>query len=422
MMLRSAYSVLSSLAGPFLKVWLKIRAQRGKEIANRIPERFGIAREVRPSGRLAWVHAASVGESLSVLPLIKALNAHGWRCVITTGTVTSAELLKDRLPSNAIHQFAPLDRRVWVERFYDHWHPDLILWTESELWPNTLTTITTRGTPAILVNGRLSDRAYNGWHRRKAWAGHLLASFSTILTQSDEDARRFETLGGRNVHTVGNLKYSGDVLPADTEKLNALRSEIISRPVWLAASIHPGEETAIALAHKITQRSHPDILTIVVPRHPDRAAAMVSLFSEAGLKVAQRSKGDPIAASTDIYLADTMGEMGVFYTACDIVFIGKSLAVGGGQNPVEPVQLGGAVLFGPSMANFRDISTELLECGAAGEVKDGQELGAAIIRLLDDEGAREAMIEAGRQTLTRNREAVSETLKHLEPYLGHSLS
>ena len=421
-MVRGAYRFLSGLAGPFLKVWLKVRARRGKEDASRLSERFGIASLARPEGLLAWVHAASVGESLSVLPLIEALKARGWQTVITTGTVTSAQLLKDRLPANAVHQFAPLDRRTWVERFFDHWRPDIVLWTESELWPNALAAIAARNVPLALVNGRMSDRAFRGWQRRRAWAGDLLGSFSTILAQSEEDARRFTALGGGNVHAVGNLKYAAEALPVDPEKLDTLRAAIGSRPVWLAASTHPGEESAVTSAHQIIAHRFPELLTIVVPRHPNRGLEIAESMSKAGLKVARRSTNDSIVSGTDVYVADTMGELGLFYTLCKIVFVGKSLATGGGQNPVEPAQSGCALLFGPDMSNFRDAASDFLKCGAATEIANGPALGAAVSRLLEDGTARAAMMEASRQSVVQRAGSAAETIAHLEPLLAQSPS
>jgi 3-deoxy-D-manno-octulosonic-acid transferase len=419
-MLRSAYRFLSDLAGPFLTLWLKVRARRGKEDPSRLSERLGIASMPRPNGPLAWLHAASVGEALSVLPVIAALRDQGWHTVITTGTITSARVLKDRLPAGAIHQFAPLDRRAWVRRFVEYWSPDLVLWTESELWPNTLAAIAAQNIPSVLVNGRLSDRAFRGWKRRQALAAHLVGGFSLILAQSAEDARRFTALGGGTVHAVGNLKFAAGILPVDHAQLDVLREQINNRPVWLAASIHPGEDTAIIDVHRQIALHHPKLLTIAVPRHPDRGRAMASSMANAGLIVARRGAVESISADTAVYVADTMGELGVFYALCDIVFVGKSLAIGGGQNPVEPAQSGCALIFGPDMSNFRDLASELLDCGAALQVTDASTLGVAVSRLLDDTAARTAMIDASRKLMARHRECAAETLTHLKPYLAQS--
>ena len=422
MMLRGAYRILSELAGPFLTLWLKARARRGKEDPTRLSERFGIASISRPEGPVAWLHAASVGESLSILPLAAALEERGWRAVITTGTVTSARLLKDRLPDGAVHQFVPLDRRAWVQHFIDHWRPNLVLWTESELWPNTLSVIAAQNIPSVLINGRLSERALRGWRRWRNFAAHTVGNFSMILAQSVEDARRFTVLGGHNVHAVGNLKFAAGPLPVDPTKLSGLHEQIGQRPVWLAASIHPGEDVAAIYAHQRIARHYPGLLTIVVPRHPDRGAEMVSSMSKAGLNVARRGAGDLLAASIDIYMADTMGELGLFYALCDIVFIGKSLAVGGGQNPMEPAHSGCAVLFGPDMSNFREAASELLDCGAALQIADASTLSAAISRLLGDATTRTAMIDASRKMVARHSESVAETLGHLKPFLAQSSS
>lgn len=419
-MLRGAYRILSDLAGPVLTLWLIARARRGKEDACRLPERFGIASVPRPEGRLVWLHAASVGESLSILPLITALKERGWQIVVTTGTVTSARVMLDRLPSGAIHQFVPLDRRAWVQRFTDHWRPNLVLWTESELWPNMLALISDRGIPSALINARMSDRTLHGWQRWPTFAAQIVGSFTTILAQSSEDARRFSVLGGKNVHIVGNLKYAASALPIDEIKLSALRAQIGPHPVWLAASIHPGEDLAALTAHRHIAEHHPDLLTIIVPRHPERAEDMAATIQKAGLTVARRSAGESIQARTSFYIADTMGELGLFYALCDIVFIGKTLAVGGGQNPMEPAQSGCALLFGPDMSNFREVASELLASGGAIEVTDASALGAVVNRLLGNASERNAMIKTSGHVVTRHNGALAETLTHLNPFLDQS--
>ena len=419
-MLRKAYGALSFCAGPFLKAWLHLRVLRGKEIGARIPERYGVADTVRPQGSLVWIHAASVGESLSALPLISALEAQAWQVLITTGTVSSAEVLKDRLPQNTIHQFAPLDRRSWVDRFCTHWRPNLVLWMESELWPNTLSVITKRSIPAALVNGRLSDRAYSGWQRQKKWAHRVLSCFSLVLAQSDEDARRFSDLGSVAVHAVGNLKYASDALPVDIEKLDSLRSEVQGRSVWLAASIHPGEDALVARAHNSIKRHHPSLLTILIPRHAHRGSSMSGILSAAGLTTKRQSETHKITSDTDAFVADTMGELGLYYSLCDIVFLGKSLAVGGGQNPMEPAHFNCAILFGPDMSNFKDIAADLLNVGGAREVADAEGLATEVSHLIADEPARTKMADAAKRAIAQRKNVLAETLDHLKPYLAQS--
>ncbi len=421
-MLRGAYRLFSDLAGPVLPLWLKARARRGKEDARRLPERYGIASAPRPEGRLVWLHAASVGESLSILPLVAALKERSWQIVVTTGTVTSARVMQDRLPPGAAHQFVPLDRRAWVERFLTHWRPDLVLWTESELWPNMLALISAAGIPSVLINGRMSDRTFRGWQRWRSLGTQLVGSFTAILAQSSEDARRFSDLGGKTVHTVGNLKFAANVLPVDGEKLSALRAQIGPRPLWLAASIHPGEDRATLTAHRRSAEQHPNLLTVIVPRHPERANEMAASILKAGFTAARRSAGEPVRTETSFYIADTIGELGLFYTLSDIVFVGKTLAVGGGQNPVEPAQSGCALLFGPDMSNFREVASELLADGAAIEVADADDLGAAVARLLGNSYERTAMIEASGQAIARHSGALAETLARLNPFLEQTSS
>jgi 3-deoxy-D-manno-octulosonic-acid transferase len=417
-MLYGAYRIATTIAGLALPRWLDYRAGRGKEDPVRLRERRGISPLSRPAGHLAWFHAASMGESLSILPLINALTAQGWQVLITTGTLTSARLMAERMPTGAIHQFAPLDHLPWVRCFLDHWRPDLVLWTESELWPNTLCEIAARGIPAVLLNGRLSDRALRGWRRWPGFARGVLAVFSLIIAQSDEDKARFAALGAPQVVSAGNLKLAAAPLPFDESALAALRERLGKRPAWLASSIHPGEDTIAGQVHHAVKSQRPGLLTIIVPRHPQKAGDMAAGLAAMGLKVARRSEGQAIAAQTDIYIADTMSELGLFYRLCDLVFMGKSLAVGGGQSPAEPALLGCALMLGPDMSNFREISADFIARRAAVEVRSADALAAAVAWLLQDSRTRAQMSENARAAMARHANAYSETLAHLAPYLA----
>lgn len=416
-MLYGAYRLLTDAAEPLLPAWLDYRARRGKEDPARLGERRGIASHVRPAGRLVWFHAASIGEALSILPLAEAC-AKDWHVLVTTGTVTSARLMAARLPANAIHQYVPLDRLAWIRRFLDHWSPDLVLWTESELWPNTLTEIARRKIPAVLVNARLSDKSFRNWRRWPGLARRVLGAFALVIAQSEEDKLRFTMLGAPHVAGAGNLKHAAPPLPFDEDALTHLRTAIGKRPRWLAASIHPGEDLLAAEAHHAAKAHFPNLLTVIVPRHPQRAPAMAAAVAALGLKVARRSLGEPLAADTDIYIADTLGELGLFYRLCDLVFMGKSLAVGGGQNPAEAAQLGCALLLGADMSNFRDAAADLIARRAAVEVKNGAALSAAVTWLLQDDRTRMRMGENARAEMARHADAVKETLGHLAPYLA----
>jgi 3-deoxy-D-manno-octulosonic-acid transferase len=416
-MLYGAYRFVTDVAAPLLPRWLDARARRGKEDPTRLGERSGVTARTRPEGRLVWFHAASVGEALSILPLVEGVLAKDWRVLMTTGTVTSARLMAERLPAGAIHQYVPLDHGPWVRRFLDHWRPDLVLWTESELWPSTLAEIAVRKIPAVLLNARLSDKSFKTWRYVAPFARRILSAFSLIIAQSDEDKLRFAALGGRNVACAGNLKLAADPLPADDAALADLRALVGKRPHWLASSIHPGEDVLVGETHHAVKKRLPALLSVIVPRHPPKAPEMARQLSAMGLKVARRAAKEPLTAQTDIYIADTMGELGLFYRLCDLVFIGKSLAVGGGQNPAEAAQLGCALLLGPDMSNFRETAADFLARRAAVEVRSGAALIAAVDWLLQDTPARNRMSVNARAAMARHANAVTETFTHLDPYL-----
>jgi len=414
-MIASFYRALPTLAGPPLRGWLTYRAARGKEIAARLPERRGIAARERPAGKLAWFHGASVGEALSLLPTIAGVRAQGWEVLVTTGTVTSAALMAERLPAGCIHQFAPLDRIAWVRAFLAHWEPDLVLWSESELWPNMLIEIGAREIPAVLLNARLSDKASRGWRRWPGFARDVLAAFDLVLAQSAADAERFRALGAYDVRALGNIKLAAAPLPADVTGLAALKADIADRPVWLAASIHPGEDAIVGRVHQALKARIPGLLTLVVPRHADKGRMMTQALP--GLRTALRSEAKAMSPDVEVYIADTMGELGLFFRATDLVFMGKSLAVGGGQNPAEAALLGCALILGADMSNFREMTAELTGAGAAVQVNGEAALVSAVGRLLGDKTEREKMGAASRAVMALHANAVKETLNALTPYL-----
>ncbi|MEJ2121580.1 MAG: 3-deoxy-D-manno-octulosonic acid transferase, partial [Alphaproteobacteria bacterium] len=389
-MIATLYAAAAWVLGPSVRVVLMLRRARGKEDAARLPERLGTAGLPRPEGPLIWLHGASVGEALSALPLIDRLLAgDATRSVlVTTGTVTSARLMAERLPDRAFHQFAPVDLPAAVERFLDHWRPDLALWLESELWPNAVRAAAKRKVPMVLVNARLSARSYRRWRAVPGFARSLLGAFELCLAQSPADADRFAALGATRAESVGNLKYASPPLPADAAALTALNTMIGARPVWLAASTHPGEETIVAEAHRKLRARHPTLLTIIAPRHPGRGAAIATELASADLKVARRSTNEPITAETEIYLADTLGELGLFYRLAPIAFVGGSLVSHGGQNLLEPAQLGCAILHGPAVFNFEAIAGAMKDAGASERVFDAGSLAAAVDTLLTDTDLR----------------------------------
>ncbi|MFQ5763549.1 MAG: 3-deoxy-D-manno-octulosonic acid transferase [Rhodospirillales bacterium] len=413
------YRFLSGAAAPFIGLYLSIRRARGKEDTARFGERLGRAGRERPSGPLVWAHAASIGESLSLLPLIEHLISArpGLGVLVTTGTVTSAHLMAERLPSGGFHQYVPADRVVYVRRFLDHWRPDLALWAESEFWPNLITETQARGTPMVLVNGRVSPRSFSGWQRFGGLIERLLGGFKLCLGQTEEDAERLRRLGAAGAKYVGNLKFSGPPLPVDEEKLARLEKALENRPRWLVASTHPGEEEVAARVHRRLAADHPGLLTIIVPRHPDRGAAIAAALTAGGLTVARRSAGDSVEPGTAIYLADTLGELGLFYRLVGIAFMGKSLVPLGGQNPLEAARLDCAIVHGPHMMNFEDITERLKEQNASLEVADERALEAALKRLLADPGERDRMAAAAGALAAAEAGVLDAVLAALEPHL-----
>jgi 3-deoxy-D-manno-octulosonic-acid transferase len=386
-----AYRLATDAAGPLLLLWLRRRVRQGKEDAARLAERSGRAGLPRPAGRLAWLHVASLGEAASILALIERLGAAApdLQFLVTSGTLSSARLLGERLPRRARHQFVPLDRRAWVAAFLDHWRPDLAVWVESELWPNLIAETARRGVPMALLNARLSPRSQRRWRRAPAALRRLLAPFALILAGNPESAAALSALAGRRVGCAGDLKQAAAPLPADSIALEALRQAIGGRPAWLAASTHEGEELLAAAADARLRPRRPDLLTIIVPRHAERGDAIAAALAARGLAVARRSRGEPIGPATALYLADSMGELGLFYRLVPVAFVGKSLAASGGHNPLEPARLGCAVISGRRVENFAAVYRALESAGGVTFVADEAGLAAEVGALLDDARRRE---------------------------------
>ena len=416
-----SYRYASLLATPVIDAWLAHRRRRGKEDRARFGERLGRPSLPRPEGRLVWMHGASVGESVSLLPLVARLREAlpDVHVLITSGTVTSARLLRERLPDGVQHQFVPADRPGAVRRFARQWRPELAVWVESELWPNLVLETAARGTPMLLLNGRMSDRSKARWRRAPQLSRALLAAFDGVLAQTEADAERFRALGARNVAVRGNLKNDAQPLPADEDRVAALRRAIGARPCWAAASTHEGEEAAVAEAISALRRTFPDLLTILAPRHPERGDSTAELLERSGLATARRSAGGAITPGTAVYLVDTLGELGLVYRLADIAFVGGSLAPHGGHNPLEPARLDCALVTGPHTENFAEAYAALEDAGAVSRVADAGALAAAVRTLLDDEAARATRSAAAREAAGALGGGVEAALglirEHLEP-------
>lgn len=412
-----AWRAMTGLARPVATPFLMWRAGKGKEERGRLGERRGESMVPRPDGRLIWMHGASVGETVSLLPLIERLVQRGFSILVTSGTVTSARVLEKRLPAGSMHQFVPLDFPGFAARFLDHWQPDLILIAESELWPNMIAAASERGTPMVMVNGRMSQRSFARWSRFKPMAAALLSRFDLCLAQSEDDGRRLAALGAPRVAVTGNLKF--DVLPppADPMKVSSLSGIIGDRPVWMAASTHPGEEDILFAIHRVLVPHFPGLVTIIAPRHPHRGEEIALAAQNYGLHSARRSQGLLPDGATDIYIVDTVGELGLFYRVAPLVFMGGSLVPHGGQNPIEPGKLGAAILHGPHIGNFIDVFGALDAAGGSIAVKDAKDLAQTASDLLWDTARLREMARAAHDTVNKLGGAADRTLLELEPYL-----
>jgi len=394
------YLGASACAGPIARPLLTRRAARGKEDRDRLGERFGEPSLPRPPGPLIWLHGASVGETLSTLPLIAALTDRAPACqiLVTSGTVTSAQRMAVLSPEGTRHQYAPIDSRAAVRQFLGHWRPDLAIWIESELWPRLIIETAARGTPMMLVNARLSARSTARWARAPRMAAALLRRFARILAQDHATVDRLIALGADpdTLRYGGNLKVAAPPPDADPGELAEIRSHLAGRTAWLAASTHEGEEeTILAVQRRLPGATRP--LLMLAPRHPERGGDIAELIAATGLRLARRSQGGRPEADTDVWLVDTLGEMGLWYRIAPASFVGGSLAGRGGHNPFEPAALGSAILHGPDTANFAPAYAALAAAGGTREVSDADSLHAALSALLAAPDTREAMANAARR-------------------------
>jgi 3-deoxy-D-manno-octulosonic-acid transferase len=412
-----AYRLLTGAATPLVPALISHRLKRGKEHPARLGERYGESKIARPAGPMVWVHGASVGELLAAIPLIERIREKEFGVLCTSGTVTSANLAEQRLPKGVIHQFVTVDTPRYVRRFLDHWRPDLALFVESDLWPNLIMTSARRGVPLILVNGRVSERSFERWRRVPGTIAALLRCFDLCLAQSAADAERIGDLGAPHVTMTGNLKLDVPEPPADSGKLMALEAAIGERTVIAGASTHAGEETMLIEAHRRLRGSFARLLTIIAPRHPDRGRGILEIAHAAGLEARLRSRDELPERDTDIYVADTLGELGLIYRLAPIVFVGGSLASHGGQNPIEAIKLGAAILHGPNTWNFAEIYSALDKSHGAEQVTDAGKLAVRLGALLKDADARGAVVKAGRETVATLGGALERTLAALDPYL-----
>ena len=414
----NAYRKLTQIAGPAAPLIVSYRVRKGKEDPVRADERYGQTSLDRPAGKLIWFHAASVGETNAVLPVIKMLKAAHpeMTMLLTTGTVTSAKLAGLRAAEYAIHQYVPLDAPQYVRRFLTHWRPDLALLTESEIWPNLIFETAEFGVPIVLLNGRMSRRSFRRWRSRPGIARPLFSRIEVVLAQNELLAQRFIQLGARRAVAVGNLKIDAPPPPYDNGELEQLRQCLKGRRIFVAASTHPGEDEVVAEAHQKLRADFGDLLTIIVPRHPERGCDIETALRDQALQVCRRSLGETPHADSDIYIADTIGELGLFYALAPLSFIGGSVVPKGGQNPIEAVKLGSGVVTGPHWHNFKETYRELIRLDGCREVVSPESLAYTVRDLYGDQGRLETMVVHAEQALDNLSGALERTLAELDTY------
>jgi 3-deoxy-D-manno-octulosonic-acid transferase len=412
-----SYRVISALLEPAAAGLLLWRRRRGKEDPTRFAERRGYPGIRRPDKTLVWLHGASVGETVTLLPLVEKLKRRGLAVLVTSGTVTSAKLLAARLPAGVIHQYLPLDVPRYMRRFLDYWRPELGLICESEIWPNLMIEARKRAIPLVLVNARMSERSFKRWYKLPQTSRYLLSCFESCLAQSQGDGERLAQLGAPRVSIAGNLKFDVPAPPADADMLAILDGLTTGRPVWIAASTHPGEDEQVIAAHLGLKAHLPKLLTIIAPRHPQRGAEIDALAQANGIATVQRSQGGMPERDVELYIADTVNELGLFYRLSQVAFIGGSLTPVGGHNPIEPAKLGCALLHGPHVHNAADVFSAFDRGGGAREVADTQALAGAVHRWLSDPAAARQAARAAAQTSHQLGGALNRTMQTIEPLL-----
>ncbi|MFK7938924.1 MAG: 3-deoxy-D-manno-octulosonic acid transferase [Roseovarius sp.] len=414
------YAAAANLIAPIAAGRAEAKLRAGGADPARISERKGHASRPRPKGQLIWFHAASVGESLSVLRLIDHLGMMHPKLhfLITSGTATSAEIIAKRLPPRTQHQFAPLDARAYLRRFLDHWQPDCAAFVESELWPQMLRETAARGVPIALINARISQRSARNWHRAARTSRHILSHFKMIHCQDAPTAQHLAALGRVDAKQGVNLKSLSGALPFDKPERARMQKLLQGRPLWLASSTHPGEDELILSAHKAVLRNFPGLLLILVPRHPERAGQIEVQIAEHGLRGSRRSVGGHLDGTTQVYLADTLGETGLWYALSPLTCLCGSFTPVGGHNPFEPAHAGSGVLHGPLFANFAQVYADMNAAGAARQVSDAADLAQQLETLLSAPAQLRSMASAAHCFVADQSDAMDQFAQDLSKALS----
>ena len=409
------YAALSIVLSPLIWLYVHYRCLKGLDDPNRFKERFGCTSLPRPKGRIVWFHSASVGETLSLRSFV-----NGWHSrypadniMITTTTITAAKIVRDQFKGIAIHQFVPFDVTLWVNRFFKHWKPDQAFFVDSELWPNIVHTCKRNNIPVVLLNARLSDRSYKRWKRFPALAASLLNQFKLCLAPGPETEGRLKALGADNVGLMANLKFSVPPLPLSQNYIDYFTPLFTQKNVWIAASTHPGEEELIYCVHHIVKKKLPNLITIIAPRHPHRAEALVKKATTQDLCFQTLGAAlSDFGANLDGIIVDEIGQLGTFYTLSDIVFMGGSLVPHGGHNPIEPAHFKKPIFYGIHMHNFREVCHVLEQAGARA-LKDEDELAEVLYKLFKAPQERIKIGEALHSILMTQQQGQTQLIEDL---------
>lgn len=368
------YLALRPILQPVMRRLVARRVAKGKDDPARAPEKLGQPGLARPEGALIWIHAVGLGEVLALRPLLVEMGRirPDLHFLVTSTARSSAQVFNQNLPPRVLHQFLPLDGPRYVARFLDHWRPDVSIWSEQDLWPGAIFDAARRRIPLAYINARISQEGFERRRKLKSGFQNLMQMFAYVAAQDEASARYLERLGALDVQVMPSLKPAAEPLSADSNALSSLRQDLQGRRVWVLASSHPADETVAIAAHKQILHADPTALLIIVPRAPERGFEICEVLTSEGMLSAQRSQGQGIAASHQVYVADTLGELGLWYRLADVACIGGSFGDTQGHNPWEAIVLGCPVISGPNTANFANDYDVLGASGLSQRIALGQ--------------------------------------------------
>ena len=417
------YRFFTYLFYPFAPIYLYFRKIRKKEDSISYREKLSKIEISREEGFLIWFHVASVGEAMSILPLIescmeeKKIN----KILLTSITLSSGKILKKRFNQNAkvIHQFLPLDISVWTSKFLEHWKPNLSIFIDSEIWPNLISQISEKKIPLLLINARITKKSFKRWKLIISFAKKIFEKFDLCIVSNKESENFLKILGAKNIKNYGNLKFSNIKNDLNKKLDSDFFNKIKNRKIWCAASTHPTEEILCARSHLKIKESYNNILTIIIPRHIDRIEKIRKELSNLNLKIVLYSKLDQIDINTDILLIDTYGEASIFYNISKYVFVGKStiksLIMDSGQNPIEPARLGGKIFHGPNVSNFVEIYEYLRTLGVTKQVNNSNELSISLIEEFEENKGEKSNIKEEIHNYGQN--ILNNVIEELKKYI-----